>query len=129
MTIPVGISHSESVVVDASNIASAVGSGLVDVYATPMMIALLELAAAKCVESHLEPGMVTVGVNVDVTHSDATPIGMKVTAVATVSAVDRRRVDFEIVVSDDAGEVGRGVHTRFVVDKEKFTQKALAKKA
>lgn len=129
MDIPVGTSHSETVTVDQSNVASAVGSGLVDVFATPMMVALLELASARCIEPYLDQGNVSVGTHVDVEHSGATPPGMKVTATATVTAVDRRRVDFSILVVDEAGEVGKGVHTRFVVDKAKFTQKALAKKA
>ncbi len=127
MEIPVGTQHQESVIVDKSNIASAVGSGLVDVFATPMMVALLELAAARCVEPYLDPGMVTVGTRIDVEHSGATPIGMKVTATATVAAVDRKRIDFDIVVVDEVAEVGKGTHTRFAVDKAKFTDKAQAK--
>ena len=128
MTIEIGASHQESVVVDKTNIASAVGSGLVDVFATPMMVALLELASAKCIEGFLDEGMVSVGTHVDVEHSGATPIGMTVTAAATVTAVDRRKVYFDVVVVDGAGEVGRGTHTRFVVDRAKFTEKANAKK-
>lgn len=127
MDIPVGIFHSETVVVTEKNVASAVGSGLVEVFATPMMVALLELAAARCIEKHLDEGMVSVGTEINVTHSGATPIGMSITVLATVAAVDRRKVDFAVVVRDDAGEVGRGTHTRFVVDKAKFTEKALAK--
>lgn len=125
--IPVGKTHSEQVVVGESNVASAVGSGLVDVFATPMMVALLELAAAKCIEPLLDEGDVSVGTHIDVEHSGATPKGMTVTAAATVTAVDRRKVEFQVVVSDDKGEVGRGSHTRFVVNREKFMQKALAK--
>ena len=128
MDIPAGISHTEIVTVTKDNVASAVGSGLVEVFATPMMVALLELAASKCVEKYLDPGQVTVGTVVNVEHTGATPIGMTVSATATVTTVDRRRIDFSVVVSDDAGEVGRGVHSRFVVDKAKFTEKANAKK-
>lgn len=127
MDIPVGIFHSETVAVNGQNVASAVGSGLVEVFATPMMVALLELASARCIEKHLDEGVVSVGTEINVTHSGATPIGMNVTALATVAAVDRRKVDFTVVVRDDVGEVGRGTHTRFVVDKAKFTEKALAK--
>lgn len=129
MAIEVGATHTESVVVDKSNIASAVGSGLVDVFATPMMVALLELASARCIEGFLESGMVSVGTHIDVEHSGATPMGMTVSAVATVTAVERRRVDFEVVIRDEVGEVGRGAHTRFVVDRAKFTEKAMAKSA
>ena len=127
MGIEAGMSHTESVIVNKGNIASAVGSGLVDVFATPMMVALLELAASQCIASALEAGQVSVGTHVDVEHSGATPVGMRVSATATVTAVERRRVDFEVVVKDEVGEVGRGRHTRFIVDKAKFMEKAQAK--
>lgn len=129
MEIKIGAEYTATVTVDSSNVASAVGSGLVDVFATPMMVALLELAAAKCIEGFLEPGQASVGTQVNVAHSGATPIGMQVRATATVREVERRRVEFDIVVRDDIEEVGRGTHTRFVIDKDKFTAKALAKGA
>lgn len=128
MNIPIGTSHTESVVVDDANIASAVGSGDVDFFATPMMIALMELAASRCLAGFLEEGKVSVGTHVDMEHSGATPRGMTVTAIATITAVDQRRVDFAAVVNDEAGEVGRGSHTRFIVDLKRFTEKGLAKK-
>lgn len=127
MEIPVGATHTERVTVTRENTASAFGSGLVDVFATPMMVALLESAAARCIQPYLEEGFVSVGTCVDVEHTGATPIGMQVTATATVTLVDRRRVEFTVQVADDCGEVGRGTHTRFVVDKVKFTDKANAK--
>ncbi len=128
MPIPLGISHSESVIVDLRNIATAVGSGAVEVFATPMLVALLEAAAQNCVKPHLEPGMATVGTRVEVEHSAATPLGMKVTATATVTKVAGRLIDFAVVAHDEAGEVGRGVHTRCLVQLDKFMAKAEAKK-
>ncbi len=125
--ITVGMTADASVVVDKTNVASAVGSGLVDVFATPQMIALIELAASNCIQPRLDDGQVSVGTYVRVDHSAATPIAMKVTATATVSAVDRRSIDFEVVVKDEVGEVGRGTHGRFIVDKAKFMAKAEAK--
>lgn len=127
MSIPVGASHSETTIVDASNLASSLGSGLVDVFATPMMILLCENAASKCVAQYLDDGQATVGTHVDIEHSGATPPGMRVTADATVTAVDRRRIEFVVVVNDEVGEVGRGTHVRFIIDKKKFTEKAIAK--
>lgn len=124
MQITAGLSHSESTTVDQNNVASAVGSGLVEVFATPMMVALLEKAAAACIAPCLEDGQASVGTHINVSHSGATPIGMAVTATATVTLVDRRRVEFEVVVRDEAGEVGRGTHTRFVIDRDRFLQKA-----
>ncbi len=128
MDIPVGTAHAETVMVDGTNVASAVGSGLVDVFATPMMIALVELTAARCLEKRLDQGMVSVGTHVDIAHSSATPIAMRVTAKVTVAAVDGKRIDFDVLVTDEVGEVGRGRHTRIAVDKEKFMGKVLAKR-
>lgn len=129
MSIQPGTTYSETVIVDKSNVASVVGSGLVDVYATPMMIALLEKAAAACIAPWLEAGQASVGTHISVSHSGATPIGMEVIATATVTEVDRRRVEFEVVARDAAGEVGRGTHTRFVINTDSFMQKAADKAA
>lgn len=127
MSIPVGAEYTATAVVDKSNIASTVGSGLVDVFATPMMIALLELAASKSIESYLEDGQASVGTLVNVSHTGATPIGMTVSATARVTTVDRRKVEFDITVKDDCGEVGSGTHTRFIIEKQKFMEKAASK--
>lgn len=127
MNIPIGAQHTSSLLVEESNLASAVGSGLVRVFATPMMIALLELAASECIKPFLEEGMVSVGGHVNVSHTAATPPGMQVRATATVTAVEGRKVAFSVRICDDEGEVGGGTHTRFVVDKEKFTARAYAK--
>lgn len=127
MAIPVGATYTAETVVDESNIARTVGSGTVDVYATPMMVALFELAASQCIAGFLEEGQASVGTQINVAHSGATPIGMRVTATATVREVDRRRVEFDILVNDETGEVGRGTHTRFIIDCEKFMQKTNAK--
>lgn len=127
--IPVGHRYEESVVVDKSNVASAVGSGMVDVFATPMVVALVETAAAKCVQEFLDDGEVTVGAEVEINHNSPTPIGMKVTAAATVRTVDRRRVGFVVEVSDEVGEIAVGTHVRYIVDKAKFMAKAEEKKS
>ena len=122
--IDIGLIREESVLVDKTNVASAVGSGLVDVFATPQMVALVELAASRCIQPFLGDGRVSVGATVCLAHSAPTPIGMKVTAVATVSSVEGRSVTFDIIVRDDVGEVGRGTHGRFIVDSAKFMEKA-----
>jgi len=129
MDIKLGTEYTAQTVVDKSNIASAVGSGLVDVFATPMMIALLELAASECLGQFLGEGQASVGTQINVSHSDATPVGMKVFATAKITGVDRRKVDFEVSARDEAGEIGKGTHTRFIIDTEKFMQKVQAKQA
>ena len=127
MPIEVGAKYTVETIVTEKNTASAVGSGLIDVFATPMMIAQMELAASSCIAGGLEAGQASVGTKIDVSHSAATPIGMKVTAVATVTAVDRRRVDFAVTAHDEVGEIGSGTHTRFIIDVEKFMEKTNAK--
>ena len=126
-TIEIGAQYTVETVVDSTNIASKVGSGLIDVFATPMMIAQMELAASSCIAASLDEGQASVGTKIDVSHSAATPIGMKVNATATVTCVDRRRVDFTVTARDEAGEIGSGVHTRFIIDVERFMEKTNAK--
>ena len=127
MQIEIGKQFTVETVVDRSNIASAVGSGLVDVFATPMMIAQMELAASRCIADDLGPGQASVGTHIEVSHSAATPVGMKVTCTATVTGVDRRRVDFAVSASDESGEIGSGIHTRFIIYVDKFMEKAAAR--
>ena len=127
MEIAVGMTFTASTTVDANNTARAVGSGTVDVFATPMMLALMEHAAVQCIAACLPEGQTSVGTQINISHSDATPIGMRVTATATVREVDRRRIEFDVVMEDEVGEIGRGMHTRFLVNSERFLQKAQAK--
>jgi len=127
MPIEIGINSTAETVVSDENLAVTIGSGDLRVFATPMMIALMEQAAATCIALHLGPGQSSVGTKVDVNHIAASVSGVKITATATVTAIDRRCVDFEVTASDGAGEIGRGTHTRFIVDADKFMQKAQAK--
>lgn len=124
MAIEPGQECTVQTVVDENNVAGAVGSGLVSVFATPSMIAQMELAAATCMQPHLAPGQASVGAHVNVSHSAATPIGCTVTTTATVAEVDRRRVEFRVVSRDERGEIGSGTHTRFIIDVDKFMKKS-----
>ncbi|MCR4842436.1 MAG: thioesterase family protein [Eubacterium sp.] len=107
--------------------AAQVGSGLLDVYATPMMIALMENVASTGVAEYLEEGQGTVGTKINVDHVSATPIGMKVTVEAELVEVDRRRLVFSVKAFDEAGLIGEGTHERFIIDNEKFFSKAQGK--
>ena len=107
--------------------AAAVGSGMLPVFATPSMIALIEKAAAESVAPQLEAGMTTVGTRLDVAHTAATPVGMTVRAVTELTEIDGRRLIFTVQAFDDAGEIGSGTHERFIVNAEKFLAKAEAK--
>ena len=104
--------------------AAKVGSGLVEVYATPMMIALMEKTCAATVEPYLAEGDGTVGTLVNVTHSSATPVGMKVWCECELVEVDRRRLVFNVTAYDERGVIGQGTHERFIINKEKFQSKA-----
>ena len=104
--------------------AKTMGSGELDVFATPAMIALIEETAWKSVASELDEGCGTVGTKLDVAHTAATPIGMRVTCETELIEIDRRRLTFSVRVWDEAGEVGSGTHERFIVDNAKFQAKA-----
>ena len=104
------------------------GSGLVPVFATPYMIALMENAAVNAVQAHLEEGQGTVGTKLEVTHDAATPIGMKVWAEAELTAVEGKKLTFSVKAFDEAGPIGGGTHERFIITVDRFLAKAEAKK-
>lgn len=118
-----GIKGKESVTAVESNSAKTMGSGSLDVFATPAMVALMEKTAVKSVESHLEPGQTTVGTALDIKHSAATPLGMTVTCESELVAVDGRKLTFAVTASDERGVIGSGMHERFIVDAERFQEK------
>ena len=121
--IPIGVRGKEEIVVDYENTAARYGSGLVEVYATPAMVALMEKTCLNSVLTYLPEGYGTVGVKVDITHSKATPVGMKVTCESKLLEVDRRRLVFELVARDEKGEIGKGRNERFIIDTKKFMEK------
>ena len=104
--------------------ARELGSGELEVFATPAMIALIEETAWRSVADRLDEGCGTVGTSVNITHTAATPIGMDVTCKTTLVEIDRRRLVFEVGVFDESGEIGKGTHERFIVNNEKFQAKA-----
>ncbi len=123
-----GIKAEKSLTVTNANTAKTMGSGTLDVFATPAMIALIEQTAYTSIESELEPGWGSVGTSLNIQHLSATPVGMAVTAKTELVEVDRRRLVFNAEVYDEKGLVGKGTHERFLVENEKFQAKADAKK-
>lgn len=120
----VGLTYTSKVVVDTTNTAVALGSGTVSVFATPAMIALMENAAMNAVSSHLPDGCDTVGTEIYTTHIKATPVGAEVQAIATLVKIEGRKLHFEVAARDSrCGEIGRGSHTRVLVETEKFLSK------
>ena len=116
----------EQTVTDAMS-AARVGSGLVDVFATPMIIALMERTCNESVLPYLAEGQGTVGTHVDVSHSAATPVGMRVWCESELVEVDNRRLLFKVKAFDDCGAIGEGLHERFIIDTVRFAAKAMSK--
>ena len=127
MSIEIGMRGRAETIVTPDNTARAAGSGLVPVFATPWMVALMENAAVQAVQGVLAPDEGTVGTRLDVTHDAATPVGMKVWAQAELTAIDRRALTFSVSAYDEAGLIGRGEHKRFLIDDAKFLAKAQGK--
>ena len=123
-----GITGQGETMVTEENTAKTVGSGELDVFATPAMIALMEKTAYKSVADSLEEGMGSVGTLMNVKHLAATPMGMKVTCQTELKEVDGRRLVFHVEARDEAGIIGEGIHERFIVENEKFQNKADSKK-
>lgn len=127
--IIVGSKHTFEWPVTEERLAVNVESGDLRVLATPIMAALMEKAAAYCLAQFLDEGETSVGTALNIAHTSATPEGMKFEATATITSFDGRKVDFELFAKDEAGEIGKGTHSRFVVGAEKFQMKTDSKKA
>jgi len=127
MSIQPGLTGRAETVVTQDRTAAAVGSGLLPVFATPMLCALMEAAAVDALKGVLSPGEGTVGTRMDLSHSSATPVGMKVWAQAELTAVDGRALTFAVTACDEAGPIGEGIHQRFVIDNDRFMAKARKK--
>lgn len=113
--------------VTEDKLAVNVGSGTLKVFATPAMTALMEAAACDCLAPFLDNDETTVGTELNIKHTSATPAGMKVTAEAILTAVNGREFVFDVKAYDESGDIGCGVHKRFLVYSEKFTAKTYEK--
>lgn len=119
----VGLKYESTVVVSPSNTAATLGSGDMNVFATPAMMALMENAAMLAVAAHLPEGSATVGTQMNTSHIKASPLGATITASAELTEVEGRKLTFAVKAWDEKGTIGEGVHTRFVVDRERFLSK------
>jgi predicted thioesterase len=122
MTVPLsaGQTGAAHTVVTEANTAQSMGSGSMPVYATPALVALLEEAAVNALKPVLEAGKTTVGTRIEVAHVAATPVGHAVRSQATLTAVDDRRLVFEVVAYDEVEQIAHGVHERVLVDEQRF---------
>jgi fluoroacetyl-CoA thioesterase len=128
-TLEPGLTGQASTVVTEDKTAHALGSGNVEAYSTPAMIALLEAAALDALQSRLGEGQTSVGTSLTIQHLSATPIGMTVTATAILKEIDGRRLVFEVSASDEVELIGQGTHERFIIDRERFEKRVRGKQA
>lgn len=119
-----GIQGKQEMTVTEKDTAEVLKSGTLKVLATPAMIALIEETAWKSVSPELEEGCATVGTSLNIKHLSATPVGMKVSCVTRLIEVEGRRLMFDVEVTDEKGKVGTGTHERFIIQSDKFQQKA-----
>lgn len=122
--LTVGIKGREETIVSEANSAKTMGSGTLDVFATPAMTALMEQTAWKSVAPHLDEGCGTVGTLLHITHDAPTPFGMKVWCESELTEIDGRRLVFHVTAYDEKGKIGEGRHERFIIQNEKFQAKA-----
>ena len=116
----VGSTNEMTWIVAKEQLASAFGSGLVDVLATPVLVGLCEEVSRNIVDPHLPKNQNTVGTAVSLAHTAATPQGMKVTIRATLTAIEGRKLTFEVECEDEIESIGHCTHTRFIIDSARF---------
>jgi fluoroacetyl-CoA thioesterase len=124
-----GFAGRAELVVGEEHTAPRVGSGMVHVLATPVMINLIEAAALDAIERHLPAGYQSLGTVLNVRHIAATPVGMKARARIEVVKVDGRTVHFKVEVHDEKDLIGDGTHERVVVNVAKFAERVRKKLA
>jgi fluoroacetyl-CoA thioesterase len=129
LTLQPGLVGEASVTVTDSMTAAALGSGNVDAFSTPALIALLEAAAIDALQGRLPEGQTSVGTMLNVRHLAATPVGMAVTARATLKEIDGRRLVFDVEAWDAVERIGEGTHERFIVTRARFEERVRGKKA
>ena len=118
-----GLKYISTTTVDTTNSALALGSGDMEVFATPAMVALMENAAMLAVALKLEEGETTVGSMISTSHLKPSKIGNTVSAIAELTAIEGRKLTFKISAYDGETLIGEGEHIRFIVNREKFLSK------
>ena len=113
--------------VSGDNTALKFGSGKVDVFGTPAMIALMEEASINTVDKNLPEGFATVGIELNIKHLAATPKGMNITASAELTGIDGKKLVFKVEAFDEAEKIGEGTHQRYIIELEKFKERAQGK--
>ena len=119
----IGLTYTSTIVVSKENSALTMGSGDLEVFATPAMVALMENAAMKAVAGELPEGSTTVGAMMNTTHIKPSAMGDTISATATLKEVEGRKLTFAVIATDSKGVIGEGTHVRYMVDRAKFMAK------
>lgn len=127
MEITVGMKGEVATEVEREDTAYEVGSGSLLVYATPCMVALMEGASCEAIAEAIPEGKTSVGIELNISHLAATPVGLNVRATAEVTAVEGSVITFKVEAYDEAGKIGEGTHKRAVVTTQRFLDKTYAK--
>ena len=122
-TLAIGKNYWFESIVREEDTASCIGSGNLDVLSTPRLVTLMEHAAYMILEDELEDGQTSVGTNINICHTSASPVGITIEIEAKIISVKGRTITFEVSASDEAGDIGKGTHTRVIVDEERFMNK------
>jgi fluoroacetyl-CoA thioesterase len=126
MELKLGMTGEATTTVVHENTAAAVGAGGVEVFGTPMLVALMENASWRTVADALDEGYVTVGTHVNISHLAATPLGQQVRATAELVQIDGRRLVFRVEAYDERQKIGEGQHERAIVQLERFLSRIKA---
>jgi predicted thioesterase len=118
-----GLNRQQKFTIALEHTASHIGSGMVKVLATPMMIAFMEITARTLLDEHLPKGYSSVGTHVDIRHLAPSPIGNTVTADVKIESVEGNKISLSVRVLDGETEVGTGSHQRFVIDVDRFIKR------
>ena len=124
----VGMIGKAQVAVCPENTALSMGSGALEVFATPALVALAEKTCWTSIQEALEPGQGTVGTELNLQHTAPTPLGMTVHCESTLTEINGRSLTFAVKLWDDKGTVGEGTHKRFIIDNDRFQAKANSKR-
>lgn len=120
MALVEGLTITQSMIVTKKDTAIHHGSGKLEVYATPAMVAFMENTAVACIDKDMAKGTDSVGIQIDTKHNKATKVGATVTCTAKLVKVDGKKLSFEIEASDEGGNIGNAVHVRYIIDPVKF---------
>lgn len=121
--LQLGLKGHKEIIVSETDTASKYGSGLIDVYATPAMVSLMETTAQESIQKYLPSGFITLGTEVNIKHLKATPVGMKVKCESELVHIDGKKLTFKVDAYDDKGKIGEGTHSRFIVETKRFLEK------